>query len=241
MDRVDRLRPRAVELPVWPSYTLGGRRASKAAARNLGKPSALWYANTFSGWTNVGGNGAAMRLQPHVWASRDLDGVYMIDMLDVIADSVCTHGHPRAIVGACFHAATLGPATRLEADAMYTARRDFAWDWVRTDFGQTLLIKRRPDIKPREPGNDVPPTPPVAPTSTAGSRREPEHRGRRRAAHRTRRPEPGPGRTDRAIMDARENISDDAALGSVVRRVAQQGSLGDLLNFMRVIRDDLRR
>ena len=99
-----------VELPVWPSYALGGGRASKAAARNLGKPSALWYANTFAGWTNAGGNGAAMRVQPHVWASPDLDGGYMLEggcMLDVIADSVCTHGHPRAIVGACFHAATL--------------------------------------------------------------------------------------------------------------------------------------
>ena len=91
-------------LPVWLSYALGGGRASKAAARNLGKPSTLWYANTFAGWADAGGNGAAMRIHPHVWASPDLDGDYM---LDVIADSVCTHGHPRAIVGACFHAATL--------------------------------------------------------------------------------------------------------------------------------------
>ena len=50
-----------------------------------------------------------MRVQPHVWASLDLDGDYM---LDVITDSVCTHGHPRAIVGACFHAATLAHCLR---------------------------------------------------------------------------------------------------------------------------------
>ena len=93
-----------IELPVWLSYALGGGRASKAAAKNLGKPRTLWYANTFPGWAEAGGNGAAMRTQPHVWASRDLDGGYM---LNVITDSVCTHGHPRAIVGACFHAATL--------------------------------------------------------------------------------------------------------------------------------------
>lgn len=93
-----------VELPVWLSYALGGGRASKAAAKNLGKQRTLWYANTFRGWANAGGNGAAMRIQPHVWASRDLADDYM---LDVITDSVCTHGHPRAIVGACFHAATL--------------------------------------------------------------------------------------------------------------------------------------
>ena len=93
-----------IELPVWPSYALGGGRASKAAAKNLGKSSALWYANTYRGWENAGGNGAAMRIQPHVWASRDFEGDYMVD---VITDIVCTHGHPRAIVGACFHAATL--------------------------------------------------------------------------------------------------------------------------------------
>ena len=98
-----------VEVPVWRSYALGGGRATKAAAANLGKPKMLWYANTFRGWADAGGNGAAMRIQPHVWASSELDGNYM---LDVITDSVCTHGHPRAIVGACFHAATLAHCLR---------------------------------------------------------------------------------------------------------------------------------
>ena len=101
-----------IELPVWPSYALGGGRATKSAATNLAKPKSLWYANTFRGWVNAGGNGAAMRIQPHVWASPDLDGDYM---LDVITDSVCTHGHPRAIVGACFHAATLAHCLRVGA------------------------------------------------------------------------------------------------------------------------------
>lgn len=98
-----------IELAVWPSYALGGGRASKAAAKNLGAPNALWYANTFSGWCDAGGNGAAMRIQPHVWASADLEDSYL---LDVIADSVCTHGHPRAIVGACFHASVLAHCLR---------------------------------------------------------------------------------------------------------------------------------
>ncbi|MDE0067668.1 MAG: ADP-ribosylglycohydrolase family protein [Acidimicrobiaceae bacterium] len=98
-----------IELPVWLSYALGGGRASKAAAMNLGKPRTLWYANTFRGWTSAGGNGAAMRIQPHVWASPDLEGGYLND---VIANSVCTHGHPRAIVGACFHAETLAHCLR---------------------------------------------------------------------------------------------------------------------------------
>ncbi len=78
-----------IELPVWPSYSLGGGRASKAAAKNLGKPRTLWYANTFPGWVDAGGNGAAMRIQPHVWASKDREDDFL---LDVVSDSVCTHG-----------------------------------------------------------------------------------------------------------------------------------------------------
>ncbi|MCQ3811614.1 MAG: ADP-ribosylglycohydrolase family protein [Acidimicrobiia bacterium] len=101
-----------IELPVWPSYGLGGGQASKAAAKNLSASGALWCANTFPGWCDAGGNGAAMRIQPHVWASPDLEGSYL---LDVITDSICTHGHPRAIVGACFHASTLAHSLRTGA------------------------------------------------------------------------------------------------------------------------------
>ena len=101
-----------VELPVWPSYELGGGRASKAAAKRLGKPNSLWYANTFPRWTEAGGNGAAMRIQPHVWSAPALNGEYLGD---VIVDSICTHGHLRAIVGACFHAATLAHCLRTGA------------------------------------------------------------------------------------------------------------------------------
>ena len=436
-----------VELPVWLSYALGGGRASKAAAKNLGKPPTLWYANTFAGWAHAGGNGAAMRIHPHVWASRDLAGDYM---LDVIADSVCTHGHPRAIVGACFQAATLahclssgtvpdadtcmditarvddavrliedhstlgptwsglwereagrplneawhltieelrcaisnaangvqandsvdaayagiverlglkvrdqqgsgilttvaavvlaataskahegvvaaanaigtdtdtiasmagallgacdatadppeepldsaylrseadrlvaiskgeqadshpypdiltwsapqtqadalvsdngnlaveglGRVTRLGTDPIYTPREDFAWEWVTTNFGQTLLIKRRPEIKPRAINND--PTPAAASARESTSRREPEGRTRPRATRQSREPVPSRGTIDRAIVEARKNISDDAALGSIIREVARKGSLGDFLNFLRIVREDLR-
>lgn len=98
-----------IELPVWPAYALGGGRASKAAAANLCKADTLWYANTFDGWVNAGGNGAAMRIQPHVWATVDLVHGYQ---RDVVADAITTHGHPRAIVGALFHAGTLAYALR---------------------------------------------------------------------------------------------------------------------------------
>jgi ADP-ribosylglycohydrolase len=435
-----------IELPVWPSYALGGGRASKAAAASLGKPDALWYANTFSGWVDAGGNGAAMRVQPHVWSAPDLSGGYT---LDVIVDSVCTHGHPRAIVGACFHAATLahclrfgvvpdletavaiaadlgqsafdmleghrslgttwrglweeatgksleavwgatvrelsaalqqaadaasdqsvadahslvcdrlslrlderrgsgiltpvaawslaraasnpheavlfavnalgtdtdtiatmagallgachaqdappaepldaayllneadrlvrlsreevnghhsypdlltwtapptqadalvtsddrllveglGPVTEQDHEPVWTPRRDFAWQWVRTAFGQTLLIKRRSSLRSIGAGNTL--TPPSPPPSSASGRR------RRRSSDED--PYSGAVPLDRginvdtAVEFAKAHIADNGDLGYTLRRVARDGTLGDLVALVTALREDLRR
>jgi ADP-ribosylglycohydrolase len=96
-----------VEMVVWPSYALGGGRASKAAAANLAKPSVPWFGNFYDGYLAAGGNGVAMRIQPHVWAAPDptANPGYLVDL---IKDAVVTHGHPRAIVGAVLHAVSLG-------------------------------------------------------------------------------------------------------------------------------------
>jgi len=95
-----------IELTVWPSYALGGGRASKAAASSMAKSSSSWFTNFYQSWTESGGNGAAMRIQPHVYASAHLESREFVR--DVIRNSVTTHGHPRALVGAVFHALTLG-------------------------------------------------------------------------------------------------------------------------------------
>ena len=96
----------AVELTLWPAYALGGGRASKAAAAGFTKPNTPWFANFFDGWVNAGGNGAAMRMQPHVWAaSRPGEPDYL---QDVVLNAITTHGHPRALVGAVLHAFALG-------------------------------------------------------------------------------------------------------------------------------------
>lgn len=96
-----------VELTVWPSYALGGGRASKAAATNLARPNTAWFANFYEGWSDAGGNGAAMRIQPHVWATAH-PGELGLHLLDVLTDTVTTHGHPRALFGAVLHALALG-------------------------------------------------------------------------------------------------------------------------------------
>ncbi|TWA69754.1 ADP-ribosylglycohydrolase [Azospirillum baldaniorum] len=98
-----------LELPIWPLYELGGGRGSKTAADNLAKRDKNWNGNFFTGYDATGGNGAAMRIQPHVWAARDpLD--FELIYAPVIRNAVCTHGHPRGILGAAFHASTLASA-----------------------------------------------------------------------------------------------------------------------------------
>ncbi|WP_065322678.1 ADP-ribosylglycohydrolase family protein [Tritonibacter mobilis] len=104
-----------VELPAWSNYALGAGVGSKEAVANLSRTSATWYSNFFdnkkSRYVNGGGNGAAMRIQPHVWASSNLIDIKSI-LIDVIKNSICTHGHMRGILGACFHATSLAFAMR---------------------------------------------------------------------------------------------------------------------------------
>lgn len=97
----------AVELTVWPSYALGGGHASKAAASSMGRAGARWSANRHSGYMDAGGNGVAMRVQPHAWlAPRPLGDL----LRDVLRDGVSTHGHPNALVGAALSALAVADA-----------------------------------------------------------------------------------------------------------------------------------
>jgi len=96
-----------LELPVWQNYALGAGRSSKIAANSLSKQSVAWFNNFFDiqdvKYINGGGNGAVMRIQPHIWSVADFNNIDKY-LLDVIKNSLTTHGHPRAIAGAVFHA-----------------------------------------------------------------------------------------------------------------------------------------
>ncbi|MGX1183960.1 ADP-ribosylglycohydrolase [Pseudomonas sp. F-14 TE3623] len=98
-----------IELPVWQCYALGAGRGSKAAANALCNRSNNWFANFFTGYENGGGNGAAMRVQPHVWAAADVTNKDSY-LPDVIRNALCTHGHMRGIAGAVVHAVSLAYA-----------------------------------------------------------------------------------------------------------------------------------
>jgi ADP-ribosylglycohydrolase len=102
-----------IELTSWPAYALGAGRGSRAAAANLRKRDVTWATNFFDAkstkYVNGGGNGAAMRVQPHVWAAPE-DAPPYSWLADVIVNSITTHGHERGFVGAAFHAACVSLA-----------------------------------------------------------------------------------------------------------------------------------
>ncbi len=113
-----------VELPVWLSYSLGAGRETTAAATNLTKSSVTWFSNFFSlrgggGYFTAGGNGAALRAQPHVWKSKSLR--FHEFAADVLRDAITTHGHPIGFCGAVFHALSLAHA--LETQELPSANK----------------------------------------------------------------------------------------------------------------------
>lgn len=97
-----------IELTTWQGYCLGAGIGSKAAATNLSKRGVNWFSNFFATnrqrYVTAGGNGAAMRIQPHVWSARgSVEGI----IIRVMRDAVVTHGHPHGFCGAVFHALCL--------------------------------------------------------------------------------------------------------------------------------------
>ncbi|MEN6325621.1 MAG: ADP-ribosylglycohydrolase family protein [Syntrophomonas sp.] len=106
------------ELPFWLNYERGGGGALLKAAKSCKEGSLLWQSSYTKDYFNAGGNGAVMRILPHVIASAqtsDIKGV----LLDVIKDAIITHGHPRAILGTTCYAYALDYLLRKDAVLEY--------------------------------------------------------------------------------------------------------------------------
>jgi ADP-ribosylglycohydrolase len=103
-----------IELPVFLSYEMRAGKGTKAAAYALMKRHVRWSGNFFDNeratYVNAGGNGAAMRIQPHVWSAPGFNPNRFIGW--VAADAVVTHGHPRGVIGAVIHANALSSVLR---------------------------------------------------------------------------------------------------------------------------------
>lgn len=130
-----------LELTVWQSYSLGAGIGSKAAASNLARRDVNWFSNFFKTdqqrYVSAGGNGAAMRVQPHVWSSRSsVDDL----VLRVFMDSIVTHGDPHGFCGAIFHAVALNATLRHQKHIMASELAEV-----------TRWFKRIPSLVDQEP------------------------------------------------------------------------------------------
>ena len=94
------------ELVFWLRYERGGGKASLNAAKFYKEGISPWQSKHAFAYFNAGGNGTVMRILPHViFQQRTPSPVNL--MTDVIKDSIITHGHPRAILGATCYAFAL--------------------------------------------------------------------------------------------------------------------------------------
>lgn len=139
------------ELPFWLNYERGGGGALLRAAKSCSKNKVqLWQTNFTQGYFNAGGNGATMRILPHVIAAADKPNITAL-MLDVLKNTLITHGHPRAFLGATCYAYALNyllsKETVLEYGELITAVIEGQKEWgasLDTNiFGDWLNVARQ--------------------------------------------------------------------------------------------------
>ena len=106
------------ELPFWLNYERGGGGALLRAAKSYKGGLPPWQSRDARKYFNAGGNGAAMRILPHVIATAKTPDVAGL-MREVVRDAIITHGHPRAILGATCYAYALDHLLRRETTLEY--------------------------------------------------------------------------------------------------------------------------
>ncbi|MCY4297886.1 MAG: ADP-ribosylglycohydrolase family protein [Flavobacteriaceae bacterium] len=131
------------ELPNWLLYSRGAERTIKNAAKRLSEvKSAKWYDNFFTfrvgkntiNYRECGANGAAMRILPIALANfGDSNKIKK----EIFKNSIITHGHPRAILGAMLYGYAIN--TILSTDPNNFNCKDFLTK-LGKDFHQTFSI-----------------------------------------------------------------------------------------------------
>lgn len=109
------------ELPEWLLYSRGAGRTIKNAAKKIERKSAKWNKNFFTfkaGKTTIdyresGANGAAMRILPIALANF---GEPDKTKEEIFGNSIITHGHPRAILGAMLYGYSIDTILRFSSE-----------------------------------------------------------------------------------------------------------------------------
>lgn len=94
------------ELPFWLQYERGGGSAILKAAKLYRDTVLPWKSKYASDYFDAGGNGSVMRILPHVIVSAENKDINNL-MLDIFKNTLITHGHPRAFLGASCYAYAL--------------------------------------------------------------------------------------------------------------------------------------
>ena len=128
-----------VELPAWLSYSRGAGRTIKNAARKIQRKSVKWYNNFFKikvnkreiDYRDTGANGAAMRILPIALANfNDPEKINA----EIFYNSIITHGHPRAILGAMLYGFAINTILKFTPDT-------FDYKLFLTELGKNIEEK----------------------------------------------------------------------------------------------------
>ena len=122
-----------IELANWLDYARGGGRTVKTAADKISRKSIKWFNNFYSFKVNgenydykqSGANGAAMRVLPIALAN--LGNTEKIKE-EIFCNSIITHGHPRAILGAMLYGYAVNQIIVFRPE-------DFNWENYITQIG----------------------------------------------------------------------------------------------------------
>jgi ADP-ribosylglycohydrolase len=128
-----------IELANWLDYARGGGRTVKTAADKISRKSIKWYNNFYNYKVNgenydykqSGANGAAMRVLPIALAN--LGNIEKIKE-EIFCNSIITHGHPRAILGAMLYGYAVNQIIIYRPE-------DFSWENYITQIGSDFPKK----------------------------------------------------------------------------------------------------
>jgi ADP-ribosylglycohydrolase len=109
------------ELPTWARYQRGGGGATTRAVDEWLTGIEPWYSpKNKKRYFDAGGNGVAMRILPHCLLGATETDFGNIAK-NIVANGVCTHGHPRALVGALAYGFAVWVAFRETGTLQYGA------------------------------------------------------------------------------------------------------------------------
>lgn len=122
-----------IELANWLDYARGGGRTVKTAADKISRKSTKWFNNFYNFKVNgenydykqSGANGAAMRVLPIALANF---GNTEKIKEEIFCNSIITHGHPRAILGAMLYGYSVN-------QIIFYRPEDFNWENYITQIG----------------------------------------------------------------------------------------------------------